>query len=59
MDAKEAERLLFLHDFALLRTKASQRIYQQEKTRVVIPFHGGKSLHPNILKEVPEAVGRL
>ena len=59
MDAKEAERLLFQHDFALLRTKASHRIYQQDKTRVVIPFRGGKRLHPKILKEVPEAVGRL
>ena len=59
MNAREAERLLLQHDFALLRAKASDRIYQQEKTRVVIPFHGGKSLHPNILKEVPEAVGRL
>ncbi|MEZ0540519.1 type II toxin-antitoxin system HicA family toxin [Fibrella sp. Tmos10] len=59
MDAKEAERLLLQHGFELLRTKGSHRIYQQEKTRVVIPFHAGKSLHPKIVKEVLEAVGHL
>lgn len=58
MDAKEAERLLLQYGFALIRTKGSHRIYQLEKTRLVIPFHSGKSLHPKIVKEVLEAVGR-
>lgn len=59
MDAKEAERLLLQHDFFWIRTKGSHRIYQKDTTRVVIPFHVGKSLHPKIVKEVLEATGQL
>ena len=59
MDAKEAERLLLQDDFILIRTKGSHRIYQKDKTRMVIPFHAGKSLHPKIVKEVLEAIGQL
>lgn len=56
MDAKEAERLLFQHGFALNRTKGSHRIYQKGAVRVVVPFHGNRSLHPKIVKEVLEAI---
>ncbi|MBO0929868.1 type II toxin-antitoxin system HicA family toxin [Fibrella aquatilis] len=59
MEAKEAERLLLQHGFVLIRTKGSHRIYLKDKTRVVIPFHSGKSLHPKIVKEVLDAVGQL
>jgi len=59
MDAKEAERLLLQHEFVWIRTKGSHRIYQNDTTRVVIPFHAGKSLHPKIVKEVLEAIGQL
>jgi predicted RNA binding protein YcfA (HicA-like mRNA interferase family) len=59
MDAKEAERLLLAFGFLLQRTKGSHRIYFKERKRIVIPFHGGKSLHPKIVKEVLEAVELL
>lgn len=58
MDAKEAERLLLQHGFSWLRTKGSHRIYQKGPVRVVIPFHGSKSLHPKIVKEVLEAIAQ-
>ena len=59
MDAKEAEKLLLASGFLLNRTKGSHRIYFRDSTRIVIPFHGGKSLHPKIVKEVLEAAGLL
>jgi len=52
IDAKEAERLLLKAGFVFLRSKGSHRIYLKEKTRMVIPFHAGKSLHPKIVKQV-------
>ncbi len=54
MTAKEAEKLLFAVGFELIRTKGSHRIYKKENIRIVIPFHGKKSLHPKIVKEVIE-----
>jgi predicted RNA binding protein YcfA (HicA-like mRNA interferase family) len=59
LDAKEAESLLLQHGFAWIRTKGSHRIYQKEETRVVLPYHAGKSLHPKIVKEVFQAIGEL
>jgi predicted RNA binding protein YcfA (HicA-like mRNA interferase family) len=56
LDAKEAERLLLAFGFLLQRSKGSHRIYLKDKKRIVIPFHGGKSLHPKIVKEVLDAV---
>ena len=47
------------HGFAWTRTKGSHRIYQKDGTRVVLPYHAGKSLHPKIVKEVLEAIGEL
>jgi predicted RNA binding protein YcfA (HicA-like mRNA interferase family) len=59
LDAKEAERLLLQNGFVWIRTKGSHRIYQKEETRVVLPYHAGKSLHPKIVKEVLTAIGEL
>jgi predicted RNA binding protein YcfA (HicA-like mRNA interferase family) len=59
LDAKEVERLLLKHGFLWIRTKGSHRIYQKDDTRVVLPYHAGKSLHPKIVKEVLEAIGEL
>jgi predicted RNA binding protein YcfA (HicA-like mRNA interferase family) len=56
LTAQEAEKLLFDAGFILLRTRGSYRIYFKEDTRVVIPFHAGRVLHPKIVKQVLEAI---
>lgn len=56
LNANEAEKLLFQSGFALIRTQGSHRIYQKDSTRVVIPFHGKKILHPKIVKQVVDAI---
>jgi len=38
--------------FKMVRSKGSHRIYMKKKTRVVIPFHSGKILHPKVVKQV-------
>lgn len=56
MTAKEAESLLLKAGFVLIRSKGSHRIYMRQKTRVVIPFHAGKTLHPKIAKQILIAI---
>jgi predicted RNA binding protein YcfA (HicA-like mRNA interferase family) len=56
MTAKEAESLLLKAGFVLIRSKGSHRIYLRQTTRVVIPFHAGKTLHPKIAKQVLIAI---
>jgi predicted RNA binding protein YcfA (HicA-like mRNA interferase family) len=50
LTAKEAEKLLLDAGFALVRTKESHRVYPQEETPVVVPFHIGEILHPKIVQ---------
>ncbi|MBX3057530.1 MAG: type II toxin-antitoxin system HicA family toxin [Anaerolineae bacterium] len=54
--AKEAEALLLEAGFTLVRTKGSHHIYMRNTSRVVVPFHSGKVLHPKIVKQVFQAV---
>jgi len=54
MNAKEAEKLLLAFGFVLLRSKGSHRIYKKDNIRIIVPFHGSKSLHPKIVKEIIE-----
>jgi len=56
LTAKEAESLLLKAGFLLLRSKGSHRIYMKDKTRMVLPFHAGKTLHPKIVKQVLDAI---
>lgn len=56
LTAKEAERLLFLANFVLIRSKGSHRIYNKGTERIVIPFHSGKTLHPKIVQAVLNAI---
>jgi predicted RNA binding protein YcfA (HicA-like mRNA interferase family) len=58
-NAEEAEAALLKADFALIRSKGSHRIYKRDADRVVIPFHGSKTLHPKIVKQVLEAIGEV
>jgi len=48
--------MLLKTGFAWLRSKGSHRIYAVGGRRVVVPFHGGATLHPKIVKQVLEAI---
>ena len=56
INALDAEKMLFESGFKLIRTKGSHRIYLKNDTRIVIPFHSGKTLHPKIVKQVIKAI---
>ena len=58
LTARNAEKLLFDAGFNQIRSKGSHRIYQKNSTRVVVPFHSGKILHPKIVKQVVEAIDK-
>ncbi|NWG14001.1 MAG: type II toxin-antitoxin system HicA family toxin [Acidobacteria bacterium] len=55
LTASDAEVRLFQAGFVLLRTKGSHRIYGKGESRIVVPFHSGRMLHPKIVKSVLEA----
>jgi predicted RNA binding protein YcfA (HicA-like mRNA interferase family) len=54
--ASEAERALLLAGFEHLRSKGSHRIYGRGGLRVTVPFHGGATLHPKIVKQVVDTI---
>jgi predicted RNA binding protein YcfA (HicA-like mRNA interferase family) len=56
LTAAEAEAMLLKAGFAWLRSKGSHRIYAKGPRRVVVPFHGGATLHPKTVKQVLEAI---
>ena len=58
LTAQEAERLLLKVGFELIRTKGSHRIYMKTDRRIVVPFHGGKILHPKVIKQVIKSIER-
>lgn len=54
--AKEAEEMLFSYGFVIDRQKGSHRIYVKNNFRMVLSHHGGKILHPKIVKQVFETI---
>jgi predicted RNA binding protein YcfA (HicA-like mRNA interferase family) len=44
--------MLLKAGYELIRSSGSHRIYFKEGRRIVIPFHGGRDLHPKIVKQV-------
>jgi predicted RNA binding protein YcfA (HicA-like mRNA interferase family) len=56
LTAKEAEDLLLKAGFVLMRSKGSHRIFFKDSTRVVVPFHSGKILHPKTVQQVLQAI---
>jgi predicted RNA binding protein YcfA (HicA-like mRNA interferase family) len=54
--AAQAEHMLLQAGFRLLRTAGSHRIYFRTGTRVIVPHHAGKTLHPKIVKQVLKAI---
>ena len=53
---QEAEAMLLKAGFKWVRSKGSHRIYLKENTRVVVPFHAGRILHPKIVKQVLKGI---
>jgi len=51
--------MLLKAGFVLLRRAGSHRIYLKESTRIVIPFHAGKVLHPKIVKQLFNAIAKF
>ncbi|MBA3061526.1 MAG: addiction module toxin, HicA family [Atribacteria sp.] len=51
-----AEKLLLKAGFEMIRSKGSHRIYKKGDRRIVVPFHGGKILHPKIVKQVLKTI---
>ena len=58
MRAVEAESLLLRAGFQLLRIKGSHRIYLKGNSRIVLPFHSGRELHPKVVRQVMDALER-
>ncbi|HZQ46127.1 MAG TPA: type II toxin-antitoxin system HicA family toxin [Verrucomicrobiae bacterium] len=56
MKADEAETLLLEKGFRLIRALGKHRIYSHGKTRVVVPYHTAKALHPKIVKQIFQAI---
>lgn len=56
LTAAEAEMLLLKAGFSLDRSKGSHRIYRRGSERIVIPFHGARTLHPKIIKQIMDAI---
>ena len=56
LTADEAEAMLMKASFVWLRSKGSHRIYAKGGRRVVVPFHGGVTLHPKIVRQVLLAI---
>jgi predicted RNA binding protein YcfA (HicA-like mRNA interferase family) len=54
--AADAESALLAAGFEQLRSKGSHRIYGHGSLRVTIPFHGGTTLHPKIVKQTLEQI---
>jgi predicted RNA binding protein YcfA (HicA-like mRNA interferase family) len=52
----ESDARLRQAGFDLIRTRGSHRIDKRDQTRVVVPFHSGRTLHPKIVKQVLRAI---
>ena len=50
--ADEAESLLLRSGFQYIRSKGSHRIYKKGDTRIVVPYHAGRDLHPKIVRQI-------
>jgi predicted RNA binding protein YcfA (HicA-like mRNA interferase family) len=56
LTAADAERLLLRDGFEHLRTKGSHRIYFKGGRHIVVPFHGKRTLHPKIVRQILRAM---
>ena len=56
LTSKEAEKILLDKGFSFVRQKGSHRIYRKKSSRMILPFHPGKVLHPKIVRELYELI---
>lgn len=56
LTSQEAENVLVRAGFERVRSKGSHRIYIKGNKRIVIPFHGGKILHPKVVKQILKSI---
>jgi predicted RNA binding protein YcfA (HicA-like mRNA interferase family) len=57
LTAPELEARLLKAGFTLIRSKGSHRIYQRGASRVVVPLHGQRTLHPKIVRQALDLIG--
>jgi predicted RNA binding protein YcfA (HicA-like mRNA interferase family) len=56
--AQEIIRVLERRGFVMVRQSGSHKIFRNpEGTRITVPFHSGKILHPKLLKSILEDAG--
>ena len=56
--AREIIRVLERRGFVLSRSGGSHRIYKDAQARrVTVPYHGAKTLHPKVLKNILNDAG--
>ena len=56
--AQEIIRVLERRGFVMVRQRGSHKIFRNpEGTRITVPFHSGKILHPKLLKSILEDAG--
>ena len=48
--------MLLAAGYSLARSKGSHRIYIKDQTRIVVPFHSGRALHPKVVKQIMRAI---
>ena len=55
---QEIIRVLERRGFVMVRQSVSHKIFRNpEGTRITVPFHSGKILHPKLLKSILEDAG--
>jgi len=53
LTSEQAIKIIEKLGFVLIRQSGSHKIYKNQKgTRITIPFHKGKILHPKIVKSI-------
>lgn len=52
LTAKEIIAVLERLNFVFTRQSGSHKIYKKDGKRVTVPSHGGKILHPKVLKSI-------
>jgi predicted RNA binding protein YcfA (HicA-like mRNA interferase family) len=58
LTAQEVAKVRERKGFVLVRQSGSHKIFRNsEGTRITLPFHSGKILHPKLLKSILEDAG--
>jgi predicted RNA binding protein YcfA (HicA-like mRNA interferase family) len=58
LTAQEVMKGIERNGFVLVRQSGSHKIFRNsEGTRITLPFHSGKILHPKLLKSILEDTG--